>query len=127
MDLYKYDPKYLYSFSSEHYYEGVLARYPESQRIMKSEIREMARQEILRKYDVANVEEVNVNFKNVTFSQVLVPVWSSMFYYNDKEYRVVINGYNGDIEGESPISVVKVIIAIVVVIIAAIIIYMMSK
>ena len=70
---------------------------PESQRIMKSEIREMARQEILRKYDVANVEEVNVNFKNVTFSQVLVPVWSSMFYYNDKEYRVVINGYNGDI------------------------------
>lgn len=127
LDLYKYDPKYLYSFSSEHYYEGVLARYPESQRIMKNEIREMARQEILRRYDVANVEEVNVNFKNVTFSQVLVPVWSSMFYYNDKEYRVVINGYNGDIEGESPISVVKVIIAIVVVIIAAIIIYMMSK
>ena len=124
LDLYKYDPRYLYSFGSEHYYKGVELCYPESQQIMKAEIKSLVRKEILRRYDEAIIEQLDVNFNNVTFKQILVPVWSSMFYYNNKEYRVVINGYNGDIDGDIPISKIKVIIAVIIFIAIAIIFVM---
>lgn len=123
LDLYKYDPKYLYSFGSEHYYKGVEACYPESQGIMRQQIKSLVREEILRRYDKAEIENLDVNFSDVTFNQILVPVWSSIFYYNGKEYRVVINGYNGDIEGDSPISKVKVTIAVIIFILLAMIFF----
>lgn len=114
LDLYSYDSRYLYSFGAEHYYKGVQVCYPKSQQIIKGEIREMARGEILTRYDSAKIETLDVKFSNVEFAQVLVPVWTSLFYYQGKEYRVMINGYNGDIEGQCPYSVIKIVLSIIV-------------
>jgi hypothetical protein len=49
----------------------------------------------------------------VTFKHLLLPVWLMAYRYKDKPYRVVINAVTGEVSGERPYSVVKIVSAIV--------------
>jgi rubrerythrin len=51
--------------------------------------------------------------RNVTFKHLLLPVWLMAYRYKDKPYRVVINAVTGEVSGERPYSVVKIVSAIV--------------
>ncbi|HZY46151.1 MAG TPA: zinc ribbon domain-containing protein [Anaerolineae bacterium] len=62
---------------------------------------------------------VNTSLSNLTYKHVLLPVWVASYRYNSKTFQFMINGQNGKVQGDKPISWIKV--AIVVVIVLAII------
>jgi hypothetical protein len=64
----------------------------------------------------------------VTFKHVLLPVWVASYRYHYKTFRFMINGQTGRVEGEKPISWIKVAIAVVLaVVIIGLLIYLFSR
>lgn len=46
----------------------------------------------------------HINFKDVRFRQVLLPVWLSCCVYHGRTYNIVINGVSGKVKGKVPVS-----------------------
>lgn len=64
--------------------------------------------------DVVQIVNVSTQYKNITYKHILLPIWISSFYFNNKLYRFLVNGQTGKVTGQSPISIVKVSILVVV-------------
>ncbi|MBI5531090.1 MAG: hypothetical protein HY898_00140 [Deltaproteobacteria bacterium] len=56
--------------------------------------------------------QVHNTFGNVTFKHVLLPIWIAAYRYNGKPYRFLINGQTGEVVGEAPWSVIKIVLFI---------------
>jgi len=115
-----YSPEYFSGYLSETYTVDLNTAHNEAVSKMDSELKNMATQDILRRYDEAKDVSINVRYNDETFKHIMVPMYATSFSYNNKNYPVLINGQNGAIKGEYPKSVVK-IIAFIAVIIAIII------
>ncbi|MGD9101077.1 MAG: primosomal protein N' (replication factor Y) - superfamily II helicase [Anaerolineae bacterium] len=71
---------------------------------------------------------VNTTITDTTFKHVLLPVWIASYPYKGKVYRFMINGQTGKVEGQKPISWIRVTIAVILVlIVVAIIAYLASQ
>jgi DNA-directed RNA polymerase subunit RPC12/RpoP len=71
---------------------------------------------------------VNTAISDVTFKHVLLPVWIASYPYKDKVYRYMVNGQTGKVEGQKPVSWIRVAIAVVVVaVFIAVIVYLASQ
>jgi hypothetical protein len=71
---------------------------------------------------------VNTQLSKLTYKHVMLPVWVASYRYRDKTYQFMINGQNGKVEGQKPISWIKVAIAVVIaIIIIGVILYLVSK
>ena len=58
----------------------------------------------------ADQEELTFSSANITiesYKLILLPVWLTYYFYQDKKYNVFINGQTGRIKGASPRSKVK--------------------
>ncbi len=63
--------------------------------------------------EVDRISYFTTQFYNETHRLVYVPIWLSGYYYKQKYYRVLINGRTGEVQGQKPVSAIKVLIAIV--------------
>jgi predicted RNA-binding Zn-ribbon protein involved in translation (DUF1610 family) len=71
---------------------------------------------------------VNTTVIDVTFKHTLLPVWIASYPYNGKIYRYMVNGQTGKVEGQKPISWIRVTIAVIMgAIVVGIIIYLASQ
>jgi hypothetical protein len=71
---------------------------------------------------------VNTAISDVTFKHVLLPVWIASYPYKGKVYRYMVNGQTGKVEGQKPISWIRVAIAVVIVaVVIGIIVYLASQ
>jgi len=75
--------------------------------------------------DVVNIVSVSTTYDNITYKHILVPIWISSFQFNNKVYRFLVNGQTGKVSGKSPISAVKVSIAVTVIMSIILIIYLL--
>ena len=66
---------------------------------------------------------VSNQFGNQTFKHLILPIWICTYMYNGKVFQFAVNGQTGKIEGEKPISWVKVFffVLFLVVVIATIV------
>jgi hypothetical protein len=65
---------------------------------------------------------------DLTFKHVLLPVWVASYRYHNKTFRFMINGQTGRVEGEKPISWIKVTIAVVIAIaVIGLLIYLFTR
>ena len=55
---------------------------------------------------------------DIRFKHLLLPVWIGSYRFGDKAYQVVVNGQTGEVEGDRPYSVVKIVLAVLVAVIA---------
>jgi DNA-directed RNA polymerase subunit RPC12/RpoP len=51
-------------------------------------------------------------FTNITFKHVLLPIWIAAYRYGKKVYRFLVNGQSGEVVGEAPWSVAKILAAV---------------
>lgn len=67
---------------------------------------------------------VTNTYSDETFKHILLPIWISAYRYNDKIYRFLVNGQTGEVTGNAPYSVFKIVlfIAFIVGVIATIVI-----
>ena len=61
--------------------------------------------------DEQRISSMNSRYSNITFKHVLLPVWLASYRWNNKPFRVVVNGRTGQVAGERPYSWWKIAFA----------------
>ena len=62
--------------------------------------------------DQQQIHSIQTQHKNVTYKNVLFPVWTASFQWKNKEYNYAINAQTGKLVGERPYSVTKIVFAV---------------
>lgn len=122
-----YSPDYMAGLSAERHNIPLKDAHSEAVNQMEFEMKELASQDILRRYDRAEVNRINSRFYNETYKHVMLPVYSTSYSFKGKSYNVLINGEDGKIVGEYPKSFAKIALIVVLVIIVLIVIYTVSS
>ena len=81
---------------------------------MEEPIRERIRYDIGG--DHQRISSVQTSYADITFKHILLPVWVTAYRYNDKAFRIVINARTGEVQGERPYSVVKIVFLVLMII-----------
>ena len=110
--------EYLSGFTAERYKIGPKQGFETAKQVMDGQIRQMCMQQIGG--DHQRLHTVNTQHVGVTFKHLLLPIWLASYRYQDKAYRVMVNGQTGKVLGDRPYSWIK-IAGFVAVILAAII------
>ena len=123
--LRNYDPQFVAGFTAERYSVGLDEGWDiaktQIQKTLNSEISSMEK----KKRGADRVDKLNFNtaYSKVTYKYVLAPIWIANFKFKEKVYNIVINGQTGKISGKSPISPIKVAIAIIIAIIVLVVLF----
>lgn len=62
--------------------------------------------------DTQVVSSVNSRYDAVTYKHLLLPVWLLAYKYHNKTYQVFINAATGEVQGERPYSIWKIVLTI---------------
>jgi len=111
--LVPFDEKYLSGFEAEEYTIGLDNGFEYAKAKMSSKIKYNIKQDIGG--DQQQITSMHTQHNNVTYKNILLPVWTASFTWKDKTYNYAINAQNGKIVGERPYSYVKIIFAVLVV------------
>ncbi|MEM9349675.1 MAG: TFIIB-type zinc finger domain-containing protein [Pseudomonadota bacterium] len=116
-DLRPYQPEYLAGFRAEAYTVELDDGFTEAKQIMNRIIERDVRFDIGG--DAQRISSLDTQVKDVTFKHLLLPVWMAAYKYRGKSYRFVVNGRTGQVQGERPWSIWKIVLAVLVVAIIA--------
>ncbi|MEZ4401861.1 MAG: hypothetical protein R3B06_17665 [Kofleriaceae bacterium] len=108
-----FDGAYLAGFVAERYSVDLDTGWGQAQTVMEARIRAAVERDIGG--DVQRIHSLDVRHRAVTFKHILLPVWVSSFRYRGKVYRVVVNAQTGEIAGDRPWSVWKIVLTCLVV------------
>jgi len=103
-----YGPEYLSGYSAECYTVDLNAAHNEAVGAMERELENMARSEVLSRYDEVRDIYVRADYQEETYKHVLLPIYSTAYTYKGRHYRVLINGQSGRVEGDYPKSPVRI-------------------
>lgn len=128
--LRKYSPEFIAGFLAERYTVGL----DEGWGIAKDQIKKKLYSEISsmekKRHHADSVSKLdfNTSYAKVTYKYVLAPIWIANFKFKEKVYNIVVNGQNGQIRGEAPVSPAKVCIAIgIAVAVIALFIFLLNR
>ncbi len=125
-NLSPYKDDFLSGFKSESYQVSLEQGLEDAKRIINGDIQDAIKEDIGG--DVQTISNSNTSYEDYTFKHILLPVWTSGYKYNGKQFRFIINAQTGEVYGERPYSYAKIISLAIAVIVSIIIIFsMMSK
>lgn len=110
-DLVPFSQKYLSGFEAEEYTIGLDNGFEYAKAKMSSYIKQNIRQDIGG--DQQQITSIQTQHNNVTYKNILLPVWTASFIWNKKVYHYAINAQTGKIAGDRPYSVVKIVFAVI--------------
>jgi predicted RNA-binding Zn-ribbon protein involved in translation (DUF1610 family) len=105
-----FDDRYLSGFEAEEYTIGLDNGFEFAKAKMRRSIEQLIRRDIGG--DQQQIRSINTDYNNVTYKNVLFPVWTATFEYKEKHYRYAINAQTGKISGEHPYSYIKIALAV---------------
>jgi len=105
-----FDERYLSGFEAEEYTIGLDNGFEFAKAKMRISIEQLIRRDIGG--DQQRITHVDAAYNDVTYKNVLFPVWTANFEYKNKLYRYAINAQTGKISGEHPYSYVKIALAV---------------
>ena len=104
-----YDVAYLAGAQAEHYALQLDEGYQLAQGQMEATLNSAATNQILgRGFQQAHITHLNPSYSNVTYKQVLLPLWLAAFTQGGKSWHYAINGETGKVSGQRPYSPVKI-------------------
>ena len=59
------------------------------------------------------VSSVKSQYDAITYKHLLLPVWLMAYRFNGKTFQVFINAATGEVQGERPYSVWKIMFAVI--------------
>jgi DNA-directed RNA polymerase subunit RPC12/RpoP len=123
--LVPYAPQYLSGWRAEQYQINLHEAWVTGKRKIENRERDACIQQIPG--DTYQDFHVNTTITDTTFKHVLLPVWIASYPYKGKIYRYMINGQTGEVQGQKPVSWIRVTVAVIIVlIIAAVIFFLLS-
>ena len=80
----------------------------------KGKMDAVIRRSILSQYSYDTVDYLNVSTTHeaVTYKYVMIPVYVGNFNYKKKLYNFFVNGVSGKVSGKTPVSALRVLIAV---------------
>ena len=116
-DLVPYADEYLSGFRAESYQVGLKEGFSNAQQIMDGKIRSTVCADIGG--DHQRIHSLETDYRNITFKHILLPVWMSAYRFKDKIFRFLVNARTGEVQGERPWSVWKIVLLVLAVLAAA--------
>jgi predicted RNA-binding Zn-ribbon protein involved in translation (DUF1610 family) len=111
--LVAYKPDFLAGFRAEGYTVPLADGYIVARARMAGVIKMDVRHDIGG--DEQRIEVVETAHSKETFKHILLPIWIAAYKFNGKSYRFLVNGQTGEVQGERPWSVWKILLACLVV------------
>jgi predicted RNA-binding Zn-ribbon protein involved in translation (DUF1610 family) len=109
--LVPYRDEYLSGFVAESYQLGLPEGFEVAKQIMAGPIHQAVESDIGG--DHQRVHSVDTRYHEVTFKHCLLPIWISAYLYAGKTYRFLVNARTGEVQGERPYSVLKIMLLVV--------------
>lgn len=111
-ELRPYDAGYLSGFIAERYKLGLEEGFTAAEARMVPKIRDAIESDIGG--DTQRIGSMQIKHEDVRFKHLLLPLWISSFRYKDKAYRFIVNARTGEVAGERPWSVIKIVLTVLV-------------
>jgi DNA-directed RNA polymerase subunit RPC12/RpoP len=108
-----FDEAYISGFRTECYQVDLKDGLSLAKQRMGQEIELLVKEDIGG--DHQRIASLDTAYSNLTFKHILLPIWISAYRYNAKAYRYMVNGRTGEVQGEYPVSVLKIILVIIAV------------
>ncbi len=112
--LVPYEPGFLSGWGAEAYTVNLREAWATGQEIIQNRVEAACAERVPG--DTHRNLHVQTAFSNMTYKHVLFPVWISSYRYRDKVYHFLINGQTGEVQGQAPVSWIKVTLVVVVVV-----------
>ena len=111
-----YKPEYVAGFASERYSVGLKAAWEKAKNFIKSRLLSHITKQVQETHHADHVDSVKVKtvYRNITYKYLMLPVWMSSFAYKGKVYQFMVNGRTGRVSGRTPISPLRVAVAILI-------------
>lgn len=105
-----YKKEFLSGYSAEHYSRDVKTCWNDAKTVIDKQLRT----DILNSYgyDVIDYLNVNTRHDDVTYKYLMIPVYRLNYVYKKKSYNVTVNGSTGKVAGKTPVSPIRVIVAV---------------
>ncbi|GAA5030289.1 hypothetical protein GCM10011506_19330 [Marivirga lumbricoides] len=124
-NLTPFDSKFLSGFITEKYQINLKNGFSNAQQIMHSGITLLIREDIGG--DEQRILSRNTNYSNITFKHILLPAYISAYNFKGKLYQFMINARTGEVQGERPWSVAKIVFAVLGAIAIGVVLYFLLK
>ena len=108
-----YTAHYLTGFQAEAYQVELREGFSAAHERMKSRIAADVRMDIGG--DLQRIEQMDIQHHRPSFKHILLPLWLGAFRYGGKTYHVSVNGQNGEVQGERPYSVWKILLLVLII------------
>lgn len=107
-----YDRKYISGYACDKYTKELPDSWTAAKKIIDKDLRKSIERSL--HCDVVDYLNVSTKHENVTYKYLLLPVYRTSYRYKGKDYGVSINGSTGKASGKTPLSPIRVGIAVVV-------------
>ena len=108
--LVPYQPEFLAGWKAEFYAIDLMPAYNQGERQMAAVQQGRCAGDVPG--DTHRNLSVQNSFSHVTFKHVLLPVWIAAYRYNNKPYQFLVNGQTGEVVGQAPYSLWKILLLV---------------
>ena len=119
-----YEPGYLAGFKAQRYQVELPQGYEQAKEIMRGSILEACCRDIGG--DEQRVSDLKTEYNEVTFKHILLPVWIGAYRFQGKVFQVLVNGRTGEVQGERPYSVAKILLAVAAALVVILVLAVLS-
>ena len=105
-----YEKSYLSGFVADGYTRSLRDGWQSAKKEMDSLIRSGIKQEY--NADVVDYLNVSTSHEKVTYKYILLPVYYMTYKYGKKRYGIMVNGNSGKVKGKTPVSPLRVLLAV---------------
>lgn len=124
-DLKKFDSRYLVGFQTENYHYDPTGAFDALKTGIHNRLESEAKTQIGG--DTQSVAFYDIEYKSVDLRHVLLPIWINSFRYNRRIYRFIVNGRTGEVQGERPWSLGKIMLAVLAVMVLLFFVYVILE
>lgn len=107
-DLKPYNPAFLSGFKAQRYQVDLEQGFEQMKQLIAGAIESDVRADIGG--DVQTIGQLSTHYSGITFKHLLLPVYAGAYRFNGKVFQIVVNGRTGEIQGDRPYSVWKILL-----------------
>ncbi len=119
-----YNPAFLAGFKAQRYQVGLEEGFEQAKELMAPVIERDVREDIGG--DVQQIDYMSTEYFKTTFKHLLLPVYAGAYQFNGKVFQIVVNGRTGEIHGDRPYSVWKILLLVAFLIVVILIVVYLS-
>ncbi|MBR6452319.1 MAG: hypothetical protein IKS87_06405, partial [Lachnospiraceae bacterium] len=122
-----YKPEYIAGYAAERYSIGLKDAFEKAKQFIRNRLAGLIESKIRSDHraDAVRNLQMQTSYANITYKYLMLPVYISSFTYNGKVYQFMVNGQSGKVGGHSPVSALRVMLAIAIGLIILILLYKM--